>query len=194
MQVLQGIYARQSSGVHAGFLKDIYAVQHMCCTAYTGQHMPCSTCAARHMLGCTAPHMPCSTFSHGICGCAARHKIVLHGICEVTLTRIVQKLPLMPWRNDICRVGVEWQKSICRDKNNICRDRKWLKIYMPWRYAVQNISIKYMPWCVYAVQTCAARHIWVCCTAYGCRAHMPCSTFTPSDGGDGVGIWGEKFV
>ena len=101
---LQGIYVGRARHI----CKTVHFSTYMpCSTCAPGRHMSCSTCAPRHMLVCTAPHMPCSTFSHGICGCAARHKIVLHGICEVTLTRIVQKLPLMPWRNDICRVGVE---------------------------------------------------------------------------------------
>jgi len=87
-------------------LPHIYAVQHMCSTAYPGPYMPCSTCAARHMLGCTAPHMPWSTFSHGICGCAARHKIVLHGIYEVT-----------PCRNPLlCREEMRYAVWVSNDK------------------------------------------------------------------------------
>ena len=89
-----------------GISWSIYAVQHMCSTAYPGPYMPCSTCAARHMLGCTAPHMPWSTFCHGICGCAARHKIVLHGIYEVT-----------PCRNPLlCREEMRYAVWVSNDK------------------------------------------------------------------------------
>ena len=147
------------------------------------QHMPCSTC----LHGIKFQHMPCRHHTKfNICRaahgqkaprCAARHKIVLHGISDLRKCKKVS-YAVQPKSYAVRVSNADSAMHICHAARisamKICIADQCL-------YAMQNKDPDFMPCSTGAMQHMSARHKMMCCMAYGCLADMPCSTFTPCD-------------